>query len=179
MNRRTLTHLWGMRLTFALGVCIILFFHLLPLETTPGRWVGPDFLLAFAFAWSLRRPEYVPSPILAGLFLIADLLLQRPPGLWAILALLGCEKLKSRARVLRDGTFMSEWITVCVTMLTIAIAYRLILVVTLLDPPALNLSIIELLMTMLCYPLAVAIAHWGLGVRKVTPGEIDTLGGPA
>ena len=44
--------------------------------------IGPDLLIAFAFAWSLRRPEYVPSLLLALLFLLADLLLQRPPGLW-------------------------------------------------------------------------------------------------
>ena len=90
MIEQTFTRLWGMRLTFAVVVCVILFFHLLPLETTPRRWVGPDFLLGFACAWSLRRPEYVPSLALAGLFLLADrvgliVTLVPPPafGLWA------------------------------------------------------------------------------------------------
>ena len=62
-------------------------FLLLPLQTTPRSLAGPDLLLAFAVAWCLRRPEFVPPLALALAFLLADLLLQRPPGLWALLAL--------------------------------------------------------------------------------------------
>ncbi len=177
MNTQTFTQLWGMRLTFALVFCVVLFFHLLPLETTPRRWVGPDLLISFAFAWSLRRPDYVPSIALAGLFLLADMLLQRPPGLWALLALLACENLKSRARSLRDGTFASEWLTVCITLILVALAYRVGMVITLLEPPELGLSFIELVMTMICYPLVVATTHWVLGVRKSAPGEYEPSGG--
>ena len=173
MTEQTLTRLWGMRLTFALVVCIILFFQLLPLETTPRRWVGPDFLLGFACAWSLRRPEYVPSLALAGLFLLADLLLQRPPGLWAMLALLGCEHLKTRARGLRDGGFASEWFLVCIVLALIALAYRISLMLTLLEPPPFGLSVFELVMTMAFYPVMAAVTQFGLGVRKAAPGDYD------
>lgn len=179
MNGETLTRLWGMRLTFALVVCIILFFQLLPLETTPRQWVGPDLLLAFAFAWSLRRPDYVPSLALAGIFLLADLVLQRPPGLWALLALLGCENLKSRARGLRDSSFASEWLTVALAMTAVAVAYRLGLMVALLDLPSIGLSFFELIMTVLFYPVVVAITHGVLGVRKTAPGDFEGSGGPA
>lgn len=174
MNEQTLTRIWGMRLTFALIVCLVLFFHLLPLETTPQRWVGPDLILAFAFAWSVRRPEYVPAPALAGLFLLADLLLFRPPGLWAMLALLASENLKSRARGLRDGTFANEWLTACILMVFVALAYRVLLMVTLVDLPPYGLSVFELVATMLSYPLVVAVTHGLLGVRKAAPGELDT-----
>ena len=173
MNEQTLTRIWGMRLTFALIVCIVLFFHLLPLETRPQRWVGPDLVLGFAFAWSLRRPEYVPVGLLAGLFLLSDLLLFRPPGLWAALALIACERLKYRARSLRDGSFANEWLTVCVMMAGVAIGYRLILMVSLVDLPPFGLSVFELVMTMLFYPLAVGVTHGLLGVRKAQPGELD------
>ncbi|MFC6585378.1 hypothetical protein [Sulfitobacter aestuariivivens] len=80
MNDQSPTRLWLMRAAFFVLALVILFFHLLPLETTPRRWAGPDVLLAFACAWCLRRPEYVPSVILALAFLLADLLLQRPPA---------------------------------------------------------------------------------------------------
>ncbi len=179
MNEQTATRLWGMRLTFALITCIILFFHLLPLETSPRRWVGPDFLLAFACAWSLRRPEYVPSVALAGLFLLADFLLFRPPGLWAMLALVGCEHLKNRARGLRDGSFANEWLTVCAVMTFVAVAYRAILMVTLVELPGFGLAVFELIMTMLFYPIVVGATHFLLGVRKAAPGELDASGGNA
>jgi rod shape-determining protein MreD len=176
MSEQSALRLWGMRLTFALIVCVILFFHLLPLETSPRRWVGPDMVLAFACAWSLRRPEYVPSLGLAALFLLSDFLLLRPPGLWAALALLGCEHLKSRSRGLRDGSFASEWLSVCLVMTAVALAYRAALMLTLVDLPKFGLSVFELIMTMLFYPLVVGITHWLLGVRKAVPGELDAGG---
>jgi rod shape-determining protein MreD len=179
MTEQTASRLWGMRLTFALIVCVILFFHLLPLDTSPRRWVGPDLLLAFACAWSLRRPDYVPAPALAALFLLADFLLIRPPGLWAALALLACEHLKSRARGLRDGSFANEWLTVCLVMFCVALAYRAILLVTFVELPAFGLSVFELLMTMLFYPVVVAVTHFLLGVRKISPRELDAGGGSA
>ena len=74
------SRLWLMRMGFvALGL-VILFFHLLPLETTPRGWAGPDLLLGFACEGGLRRPEYVPALFLALVFLLADLLLKRPPA---------------------------------------------------------------------------------------------------
>ncbi len=102
MNELSPFRLWLMRAAFLLLVVAVLFFHLLPLETSPRRWAAPDLILGFACAWCLRRPEYVPAVSLAALFLLTDLLFQRPPGLWATLALIGCEYLKTSGRSLRE-----------------------------------------------------------------------------
>lgn len=177
MTEAPATRLWGKRIAFAMLVCLILFFHLLPLDTTPGTWVGPDLLLALAFAWAVRRPEYIPVIGLAGLFLLADLLLQRPPGLWAFFALLACENLKSRARALRDGSFAVEWAAVCVAIAGVGLAYRLGLMITLLDPPSFGLWFFELIATMLFYPLVAAFTHGILGVRRAGPGDAEPTGG--
>ncbi|MGC3938498.1 rod shape-determining protein MreD [Roseobacter sp. EG26] len=177
MSELPQTRLWTMRLGFTLLVCVILFFHLLPLDTTPRRWVGPDLLLAFACAWSIRRPEYVPAIALALLFLLADLLLQRPPGLWALLALVACERLKNRARGLRDTGFAREWLTVCIVVAGVALAYRALLIITLVELPAFGLTLFETIMTMLFYPLVVAVTHGLMRVRKAMPGDMDGSGG--
>ncbi|TMM51119.1 rod shape-determining protein MreD [Sulfitobacter sabulilitoris] len=176
MTDLSLTRLWGMRAGFAVLVLVIVFFHLLPLDTTPRHWAGPDLILGFACAWCLRRPEYVPAWSLAGLFLLADLLLQRPPGLWALLALLGCENLKTRVRGLRDGGFAAEWLTVCVVIVAITLSNWAVLTMTLVDLPRIGLTLFELCMTLLFYPAVVAITQWGMGVRKSAPGDLDALG---
>lgn len=177
MSELPLMRLWTMRLAFAFLVCVILFFHLLPLETTPRRWGGPDLLLGFACAWSLRRPEYVPALALAGLFLLADLLLQRPPGLWAMLALMGCESLKHRARLLNEAGFAGEWVSVCAVIVGVTVAYRAILMITLVELPPIGLTVFETTMTILTYPLVVAITYGLMRVRKSTPGDLDGSGG--
>ncbi|MFK7837661.1 MAG: rod shape-determining protein MreD [Sulfitobacter sp.] len=176
MNELSQTRLWLMRASFLLLTLVILFFHLLPLETTPRRWAGPDVLLCFALAWSLRRPEYVPSIVLALAFLLADLLLQRPPGLWAMLALIGCENFKSRSRSLRDANFAAEWITASLLIVAVMLAYRVILGLVLVEVPSLALSISELALTLLAYPAVVAITHFTMRVRKASAGELDALG---
>ncbi len=176
MNDLSQTRLWLMRASFLALTLLILFFHLLPLETTPRRWAGPDVLLCFALAWSMRRPEYVPAPALAIAFLLADLLLQRPPGLWAMLALIGCENLKSRSRSLRDANFAAEWITVSLIITAITFANRVVLGLVLVDTPSLTLILSELGLTILIYPVIVAITHFTMGVRKAAAGELDALG---
>ena len=170
------SRLWVMRLSFVALALVILFFHLLPLETTPRPWAGPDLLLGFACAWGLRRPEYVPALFLALVFLLADLLLQRPPGLWAVLALIGVENLKSRGRQLRDASFAAEWLTVVVILTIVIFATRILLSLALVPPPAMTLNLTELALTMLAYPLIVAVTHGIMGVRKTAPGDLDALG---
>ena len=165
-----------MRAAFGLLSLVIVFFHLLPLDTAPSKWAGPDLILAFACAWSLRRPDYVPPVLLAIVFLLTDLLLQRPPGLLALLALIGCENLKSRGRSLRDATFAVECFTVAVIIIFIFAANRIIIAVLLIDVPGISLTLSELGMTLLFYPLVVAITHWFMGVRKTTPGDLDASG---
>ncbi|MFG6584403.1 rod shape-determining protein MreD [Sulfitobacter sp. 1A12779] len=170
------SRLWVMRLSFVALALVILFFHLLPLETTPRAWAGPDLLLGFACAWGLRRPEYVPSLFLALVFLLADLLLQRPPGLWAVLALIGVENLKSRGRHLRDASFAAEWLTVAVILTMVIFANRILLSLALVPTPSLTLNLTELALTTLAYPLTVAVTHGIMGVRKTAPGDLDALG---
>lgn len=176
MNELSPTRLWLMRGAFALLVMVILFFHLLPLDTAPQRWAGPDLVLGFACAWVLRRPEYVPVWLLAAIFLLCDLLLQRPPGLFALLSLIGSENLRSRGRSLRDASFPVEWITVSIVIVAIIAANRIVMALVLVPVPGLSLSLFELGMTLLFYPLIVLVTHALMGVRKAGPGDLDTMG---
>jgi rod shape-determining protein MreD len=165
-----------MRGVFICAALAILFFQLLPLTTTPARWAGPDILICLAFAWCVRRPELVPVVLLTLVFLLADFLLQRPPGLWALLALLACENLKGRGRSLRDANFFSEWATVGLMLIAVSFAYRLILGLSLTDLPRITLSLSELGTTVLFYPLVAGVTHSLMGVRKVAPGDLEALG---
>jgi rod shape-determining protein MreD len=210
MDELSPIRLFVMRCAFVALMILILFFHLLPIDTQPvtlfspellppladidpaearlralldqgsDRFlIGPDLFIAFGFAWSLRRPEYVPTLMLAALFLMIDLLLQRPPGLWAILALLACENLKGRSRTLRDSTFGAEWLAVALLLMGILIANRFVLFITAVPTPQLRLSLLELAVTVVIYPVVVFITRSVMGVRRAAPGELDALGGRA
>lgn len=165
-----------MRVVFAALALLILLAHLLPLETNTRSWAAPDLLLSLAFCWCMRRPEYLPLPLICAVFLLADFLLQRPPGLWALTAMLACEYLKGRSRSLRDMSFLAEWSTVALLFVLVALANRLVHAIVLIPNPQLQLQGFAVLMTILCYPIVVGINYLVLGIRKSAPGDLDTTG---
>ena len=109
---------------------------------------------------------------LAVLALAMDLLLQRPPGLWAALTLVGFETLRRRATALRDLTFFMEWAAVAGTLVAITLGYRLVLTLLLVDQAPLGLSMMQLVSTLLAYPLVAAVSHVLFRVRKLAPGDL-------
>lgn len=171
MGEQGTAHLLLMRAGFLSLGLITLFVALLPLETGPGRLPPPDVLMAMCLAWSLRRPDFVPVICLGGILLLADFLFQRPPGLYAAIIVLACAAIQRRAATLRDAGFVTELITVALSILGIMITYRLVLTVMMLPRPSLGLSVIQAGLTLLIYPVVVLISQVLLGVRLETQAE--------
>ncbi|WP_116130804.1 rod shape-determining protein MreD [Tropicimonas sp. IMCC34043] len=167
---------WSYRALYVLLILLISFFQLLPLGAVTGKWAGPDLSLALTFAWVLRRPAYVPVPLIAGLFLFLDLLMQRPPGLDAALVVLGSEFLRARRHMSRSLPFTVEWALVTAVLLALVGLNQLALAVVMLGPPPLGLALLRALVTAAAYPLVVALSHYVLGVRAAAPHEADALG---
>ncbi len=171
-NRRTIYSLVYVGLALALMI-----FHLLPVSVGFG-WPGPDLLVAITFAWVLRRPRSVPVVLVAAVFLFADILFMRPPGLWAALMVLSVEFLRLRERNMRERQFPVEWASMAVTLLLAVVAYRIILLVALIEPPALALTFVQYVMTVLCYPLVILASRYLFGITKMTPNDTDAMGRP-
>lgn len=167
---------WVYRIGFGVAALTVLFIHLLPLHTFPRNWAGPDLLLCVAMCWSVRRPDYLPLALLAVVFLLADFLLQRPPGLWAALALIACSHLQTRARRLRVNGFMAEWLRVSILIVGITLAWRLVLTATLVPVPGVTLSIAQTVLTVLAYPMVVGACLLLPGLRQRPSGDMDRFG---
>ncbi|MGY6410352.1 MAG: rod shape-determining protein MreD [Alkalilacustris sp.] len=157
---------------------LTLFWRMLPLGAGGPGLPGPDLIACLAMAWVLRRPDYVPAVLIVALVLLEDLLLMRPPGLWALMVLLGTEFLRARQPGLRELPFAVEWAFVAAVLGAMWLADRLVLALLMVPVPALGGSLVQLLVTALCYPLVVLASHVLLGVRKPAAGETDALGRP-
>lgn len=164
-----------MRLSFAALVCVVIFFHLLPLDTQPRSWAPPDLILCLAMAWSIRRPDYVPVVLLIPVLLLADFLFHRPPGLLTLLVVLGCEFLRARAQPQNETAFAAEWLSVALVIALIAIANRFVLSVFAIPRAPLSLSGIEMFATIAAYPLVALFSQSLLGVRKLSAAEAEIL----
>ncbi len=166
---------WPMRLAYVALSLLFLALALLPFQTVPRGWAGPDWIIVLTLAWAARRPDYVPVLAVAAVVLLADFLLMRPPGLLAAIMVIARQALRKRALSLRDASFPNEWLTVTAFMVAIALTERLAYAVFLLDQPPLGLALMRLLTAILAYPLVVFASQFLLGLRKPQPGDGDTF----
>jgi len=150
--------------------------RILPLDDPHGGWPAPDLLLALTLAWVLRRPSHLPAVAIALVFLAEDLFMMRPPGLWALAVLIGTEFLRRRTLVVREMNLMLEWAMVAAVMVSMSLAYRLVLMIVMSPRDPIDLSAMALAVTILVYPLVVGVLQFVLRVRKPATGEVDELG---
>lgn len=176
MAERSFARTLGKRLVYMLLALLIVFSHLIPLDIAPKKWPGPDLLVALTFAWALRRPDIMSSLLIASTLFVADLLLSRPPGLWAVLVLLGAEWLKSHGQALRGNTFAAEFAAVSGAMALIYLGYRVVLGLLVASPGALYISVVEMIMTIASYPLVAGASYLIFGIRRTGPGEFEHTG---
>jgi rod shape-determining protein MreD len=168
--------LWFYRVMFVIIALVLLFFRLLPLGTLAGQWPGPDLLLCLTFVWVMRRPDYLPVLLIALVFLVEDLILLRPPGLWTALILLATEFLRGRAALTRELNFVVEWMLVAGLMVAMMLAYRLVFTIVLLPQPGFGFALVQTIWSVLCYPLVVMASTLALDLRKPAMGELDNHG---
>ncbi|KGB81915.1 hypothetical protein JT55_10780 [Rhodovulum sp. NI22] len=166
------------RVVFGLLGAVLIFLYLLPLDTTPGRFPGPDLLLCLAFAWVQRRPDFLPPFLLVGVFLMADMLLMRPPGLWTALVLLGAEFLRSRHGGTGELPFPAEWAFTAMVIAAISLVYMLVLSLFAVDHGQPVMALMRAALTIAFYPLVVVFCHHGLTLRRLSPGDVDPHGVP-
>lgn len=176
MGDVSIFRLWLMRAGFVALIMAITFLHLLPLDTLPSTWVPPDLVMGFSIAWAMRRPEYVPAAILAPLFLLVDLMLGRPPGLYAALLLIVTENMRGRSATLRNQPFGIGWLTAGLGMIFVVLTYRAVLALTLTPEPSFGLALLQLGLSVLTYPLVVLVTRYGFGLRPAELGEVNAMG---
>jgi rod shape-determining protein MreD len=139
-------------------------------------WPAPDLLLCLTLAWVVRRPDLLPAPVIAAYFLCEDLLLLRPPGAWAFVVLMGTEFLRRRTPLLRGAGFWLEYALVTGLMGAMFVAYRALLAIVMVPQAPLDLSFVQLVGTVVVYPVIVALVHFVLNLRKPATGELDGMG---
>jgi rod shape-determining protein MreD len=170
------TRNWLGRLTFAGLALALIFLDLLPLDTMPKTIPPPDLLLSATLVWVSRRPDLLPVWMIAPVFFLSDLLFQRPPGLWAALVLILTEVMRSRSRSMRSVAFPVEWLSVGMGIVAITIANRIALTIVMTPQAPLGLTLIQMLMTILTYPLVALAAQLVFGISQPAPGEVDARG---
>ncbi len=169
-------NIWLYRVAFLLFWVMLLLLRLLPLGGQAGDWPGPDLLLCLMLAWVTQRPDHLPVLMIAGVMLIEDLLLMRPPGLWTALVVLATEFLRARSALTRELGFTAEWLLIALVMLAMLLVYRLVFAVAFLEQPPLGFALVQTIASILCYPAVVGALRLAINLRKPSAGEVDAMG---
>ena len=137
---------------FCIGLLII-FFQILPLQTTPQAWSGPNVLLVFFAAIVTKRPKFTSSFLFASIFLIEDFFLMRPPGLLSSLTVLGFYFLKRKFQYQEGNSLLFGWgsVTACLTI--ILLLYYFISILLFIPSAGFRLTLMELIVTLALYPV--------------------------
>lgn len=167
---------WLYRCGFLLVAAFLLFVRLLPLGSVAGDWPGPDILLCVIMAWAMRRPDFLPVWLLVLVLLMEDMILMRPPGLWTALVLIAVEFIRSRVALTRELAFIAEWALVAGLMVACLLAYRLIFTLSFLPQPGFGFALLQVLWSILCYPVVVIASRLVFDLRKPATGEVDDFG---
>lgn len=189
MAERSLSsRLWYVALFIGIGALVWLF-RLLPLQglgdagRPPGEtglswttWPAPDLMLALVLAWVVRRPDLLPASVVVAFVFVEDILMMRPPGLWALIVLMATEFLRRRNPTLRGLSFWLEYGLIAALMLGMFVLNRMVLGIVMVPQAPLGLSLAQFVGTVAIYPLVAAALHFGLGLRKPATGEVDDLG---
>lgn len=184
---------WLHRALFVAIALLLLFWRLLPLpeamlsdcgDAALGcrvkvwlwRMPGPDLQLCIIFAWTMRRPDYLPALLIAAAVLLEDMLLMRPPGLWTAIVLIASEFVRGRVALTRELNFAVEWLLVAGMMLAMLLAYRLIFAVALMPQPGFGYAMVQVIWSILCYPVVVFLSRFVLDLHKPGMGEVNAYG---
>ena len=175
MSAFSARHIWTYRAVF-LGLCLLIItLKLLPLNLAAPGLPGPDLLVLLVFAWMVRQPALVPIGMLLVVFLLADFLFMRPPGLWTALLLVAAEALRRRRLTMAELPFLVEWGTVAALIMGMVLLNRLILWMLLVDLNSLGLTLAHGIVTIALYPVVVAVSKFVFRVRKLGPTELEAL----
>jgi len=166
----------GYRLLFVGLAVALLFLRMLPVDSGTEGWPGPDLLLCLICAWTMRRPDFLPVGLVAAVVVMEDLILMRPPGLWAALVVLAAEFIRSRVALTRELTFAVEWLLVAGIMVSLFLSYRVIFAIAFVPQAGFGYAMVQVIWSILCYPLVVAVSRLALDLRKPAMGEVDAYG---
>ena len=151
--------IFRLRLTYLLIVMLMVLFQTMPIHTSIDQFAMPDIPLVITFAWVMRRPDVMDPILITIAFLFADMILQRPPGLWTVIALCGSMFLRSRTIYFKEAIFFYEWLMIAIVVIFCFTAHQFLLLLTFLPTHDLALLVKQALFTIMLYPIFIWLSR--------------------
>ena len=164
----------GFYLAFGL---LTLAIPLLPLGFTTDKLPMPDLFFSLTICWVVREKDSAPMLVVAALAIIADGILMRPVGFWALMIIVISELVRKNDRLFRDGGILVELAFFIVSFAAALVIQNVVLFLIFADTFPVGQLVQIVIYSALCYPLFALILHYILRVRgPVTKNQPDRVG---
>ena len=160
--------IWLRRALFCIAVFALLAFRMIPPGTHLAFLPQPDVLFCVMATWIIRRPELVPPWLVAALVFTSEILFLQVPGLWSAIVVIATEYLRTQVNRLRHMSFAYEWLHFSVSYTVGALTYQFIAMLAFMQTAPADRVILDIVFTVLAYPLLVALANLVFRVQKIS-----------
>lgn len=162
---------WRERILYVLAAMAVTYLAILPLGAKSNAAAVPDLFFCMTIAWVMRRPESAPVFLVAVTSFLIDIVLGRPMGLWSLILVLASEYFRGRETGKGMQMHLLEWLSVSLLFLTMLITYKIALTVGFSFAPDYADLALHFLVTVITYPVVVAVLYWGLKIRSPLPAD--------
>ena len=167
-----------LRCIFLVMAIFLIMLPTLPIRADFNHIFIPDLLLIMTFTWVMQRPDVIGPITITIVFLFADFILQRPPGLWAVIVLLAATFLGMRSARFKEIFFIYEWATVSVIIVFCYLTQYILMRLTFLAIYDLKLLTTTALTTIFFYPVFTwvfrpMLKKPGLHIKKKLAAEVS------
>ena len=158
--------LWGQRIFYLLISLLLIVWLIAPQNSLSQGLPTPEFLLCLTLAIIFRRPDVLPTILIAIVFLFCDFLFNRPIGLWTVIVIIISEFAKTQYWRYKDSNFITTWFFISFLISSGIFSYMIILNVLLVPQSNFWQYIIWALITMLTYPVIFCLSFLIVGFDK-------------
>ena len=166
MVREGALEVWAYRGLATVLIFGWIFLTLLPFGGSSFGLPWPDLAFCLMIAWILRRPELLPFPLVVALGLVMDFLFFKVPGAWTLILLVSTEVLRKSSEQEGNSGFVYETIAVIGTVFGAFLGHRALLALFGAPQPPLGGTLLELVFTLLAYPLVVLATVFIFRIRR-------------
>ena len=167
-----------LRCTFLVIAFFLIMLPTLPVRINFNHVFIPDLLLIMTFSWVMQRPDVIGPITITIVFLFADFILQRPPGLWTAIVLVAATFLGMRSARFKEVFFIYEWATVSIIVVVCYLTQYIVMRFTFLAIYDFKLLTITGLTTIVLYPVCTwlfqpMLKKQGLHIKKKLATEFS------
>lgn len=166
MPKMSLQRYWFEIIMFIVCGFVAIGVSILPMSLTPSSSAFPDLLFPVVIAWVIRHPTTAPIFLVVMLGILADVMMMRPIGLWALMLLMSSEAIRLAERTFRDIPFLLEWFYVGALFTILMLLQNLLLFISFSSLYDAGDIVIHIVFSVAFYPLIVLVLRWMVGIRR-------------